>query len=116
MAENEYTDFRRVVVLGAGAMGSFYGALLSKSIDVLLIGRGEHVNAVNSRGLIVSGAIEGRFLIRASTHLTEVSKDTLILLTTKAQDSEKAIRGIRSLLNPYTVILVLQNGLEMKIW
>ena len=111
MAENEYTDFRHVVVLGAGAIGSFYGTILSKRVDVLLIGRGEHVNAVNSRGLIVSGAIEGRFLIRASTHLTEVSKDTLILLTTKAQDSEKAIRGIRSLLNPYTVILVLQNGL-----
>jgi len=111
MAEDKRIGFKHVIVLGAGAIGSYYGALLSKEIDVLLLGRRDHVDAVNAGGLLVSGEVEGRFHLIASTELTEIPRDALILLTTKAQDSETAIRGIRSLLVPHTMILVLQNGL-----
>ena len=111
MAENEGAGFTCVIVLGAGAIGSYYGALLSERIDVLLIGRRSHVNAINARGLVVSGVMGGRFHIGASTELRGIPQGSLILLTTKAQESETAIKGVKELLNPHTTILVLQNGL-----
>jgi len=100
-----------VIVLGAGAMGSYYGALLSRKTEVLLVGRRKHVDAINARGLAVSGMVEGRFRVRASTEPENIPRGALVLLTTKAHDSEAAIRGVRRLLNPPTTILVLQNGL-----
>jgi len=100
-----------VIVLGAGAMGSYYGALLSRKTEVLLVGRREHVDAINARGLAVSGMVEGRFRVRASTEPENIPRGALVLLTTKAHDSEAAIRGVRRLLNPPMTILVLQNGL-----
>jgi 2-dehydropantoate 2-reductase len=110
MAKSKGTGFRQVIVLGAGAIGSYYGALLSRGATVHLIGRKDHVDAINARGLVVSGALEGRFLIRASTHLDNVSQGSLIMLTTKTHDSETAVRGVREILKPDTTILVLQNG------
>jgi 2-dehydropantoate 2-reductase len=110
MAKSKGAGFRQVIVLGAGAIGSYYGALLSRVATVHLIGRKDHVDAINARGLVVSGALEGRFLIRASTHLENVSQGSLIMLTTKTHDSETAVREVREILKPDTTILVLQNG------
>jgi ketopantoate reductase len=41
-------SFNKIFVLGAGAIGSVFGALLSKKNDVRLIGRKALVDAVNS--------------------------------------------------------------------
>jgi 2-dehydropantoate 2-reductase len=45
----------QIFVLGAGAIGSFYGAKLAPDNDVTLIGRPEHVAAIKSRGLRIEG-------------------------------------------------------------
>lgn len=111
MVENKSIGFTNAIVLGTGAIGSYYGAHLSKKIDVLLVGWRGHVNAINTRGLAVSGVLEGRFYIRASTELRSIPQGSLILLTTKVQESETAIKGVRGLLSFHTAILVLQNGL-----
>jgi 2-dehydropantoate 2-reductase len=103
--------FNRIFILGAGAIGSVVGALLSKKNNVTLVGNKAHVDAVNSNGLSVSGDVNETFHVRADTRIREIPHKTLILLTTKAYDSEKAIRGIGKLLRKDTVIVVLQNGL-----
>jgi 2-dehydropantoate 2-reductase len=103
--------FRRIFVLGAGAIGSVVGALLSKENEVTLIGNQAHVEAIKSKGLSVSGDVNQTFHVRADTQIREIPEKTLILLTTKAYDSEIAMRGISSLLKEDTVVLVLQNGL-----
>jgi 2-dehydropantoate 2-reductase len=107
-------SFNKVFVLGAGAIGSAYGALLSKNNDVTLVGNKTHVDVINAKGLALSGDIKEKFFIRADTRIREIPNDTLILLTTKAYDSAKAIEGIKDLLRKDTVILVLQNGLGSK--
>jgi len=103
--------FNRIFILGAGAIGSVVGALLSKKNNVTLVGNKAHVDAVNSNGLSVSGDVNETFHVRADTRIRQIPSKTLILLTTKAYDSEKAIRGIGKLLKKDTVIVVLQNGL-----
>jgi len=107
-------SFDKIFVLGAGAIGSSYGALLSRKNDVTLIGNENHVDAIISRGLTLSGDVQKEFFIKAETKIRGVPSNTLILLTTKAHDSEKAITEIKGLLKDDTVILILQNGLGNK--
>lgn len=103
--------FNEIFILGAGAIGSSYGALLSKNNNVTLIGNKAHVDTINSKGLLVSGDIQERFFIKADTKIREIKENTLIILATKAYDSTAAINGIKELLKKDTTILVLQNGL-----
>lgn len=103
--------FKKIFILGAGAIGSVIGALLSKKNDVTLVGNKAHVNAVNLKGLSISGDVNETFRIPVDTQIREIPQETLVFLTTKAYDSEKAIRKIGKLLRKDTVILVLQNGL-----
>ena len=107
----ETPDFIKVIIVGAGAIGSYYGSMLSRKSDILLIGRRGHVNAINSQGLEVTGAVEGTFDLDASTELSGIPEGSLIILTTKAYDIEEAVNEFRALLKPDTAILVLQNGL-----
>lgn len=104
--------FNKIFVLGAGAVGSVIGAQLSKKNDVTLIGNEAHVNAVKENGLSVSGNIDETFRLGADTEIREIPQQTLIFLTTKAYDSETAVKGMSRLLRKDTVILVLQNGLQ----
>ena len=100
----------KIFILGAGAIGSVLGGLLSERNDVTLIGNKTHIDAVNSNGLSISGDVSATLRVHADTKVEKVPEKTLIFLTTKAYDSEKAISGVRRLLKKDTVILVLQNG------
>ncbi len=104
-------SFDKVFILGAGAIGSVYGAFLSGNYDVTLIGKKVHVEAVNSKGLSVSGDLNGTFHPKADVEIRVMPERTLIILTTKAHESATAVEKIGRLLKKDTVILVLQNGL-----
>jgi len=105
-------NFDKILVLGAGAIGSVYGILLSQKNDVTLIGNKAHVDTINSKGLSISGDVNKVSQIKADVEILEIPENTLIILTTKAYDAAKAIRRIKKLLKKNTVILILQNGLE----
>mgnify|MGYP000235734060 CR=1 FL=1 len=103
----------KIVVMGAGAIGSLFGGLLAlRGEDVLLVGRRSHVDAINSRGLKISGMTDAIVHLRASTHPEE---GDLILFTVKSYDTEKAASSL--IINDDTIVLSLQNGLgnEEKI-
>jgi len=107
-------SFQKIFILGAGAIGSCYGALLSRNNDVTLIGSQAHVDAVKAHGLVIKGDIEGRFPVEIETRISEVPPDSLIILTTKAQDAAEAAANLIPLLKSDTVLLALQNGLKIK--
>jgi 2-dehydropantoate 2-reductase len=105
------SGFSSIIILGAGAIGSYYGAILSQSCNVLLVGRRKHTEAIRKKGLIVTGSINQTFHPEISTGIVDVPENCLIIVTTKAFDTEEAINGIKRLLRPDTTVLVLQNGL-----
>ncbi len=105
-------SFTKIFVLGAGAIGSPYGGLLSRKNDVTLIGQEAHMNAIRATGLAVTGDVEESFAMQVQTEITSIPRQALILLTTKAQDSAKAILNIKDKLRKDTVIVILQNGVE----
>ncbi len=103
--------FNNIIVLGAGVIGSCYGAMLSTRNKVLLIDNIEIVDKINTKGITLITDVEKKFNPTAQTNLDEIRPITLIILTTKAYQTESAIKSIKSLLLTDTIILILQNGL-----
>ena len=101
----------QIVIVGAGGVGSVYGALLSSRHDVTLIGRPAHMEAVQQHGLRVEGAVSGTFAVGAATQLDALSPGALILVATKVNDSAAAIAPLIPLLDESMTILCVQNGL-----
>jgi 2-dehydropantoate 2-reductase len=99
--------------MGAGAIGSLFGGLLSKSgEDVTLIGRPDHVKTINNNGLKIDG-VSGEHTIKlnATANPGDLGSVDLILLTVKAYDVDKAVRELSSVVETETSVLCLQNGL-----
>jgi 2-dehydropantoate 2-reductase len=101
----------RIIVLGAGAIGSVYGARLSTAHDVTLLARPAHAEAISRDGLRITGADERTYPVKAATAIDRIEADTLVILATKVSDSETAIREIAPLVRADTIILCVQNGL-----
>jgi 2-dehydropantoate 2-reductase len=100
----------RIVVLGAGAVGSFIGAALSAEHDVTLIGRKAHVLAVRRKGLLIEGLRKKPFQVKATTRKDPLGAADLVFLTTKAYDTAPAARQIRRA-GARAPVVSLQNGL-----
>jgi 2-dehydropantoate 2-reductase len=101
----------RIVILGAGAIGSVYGAKLSRQHDVTLVGGAAHVEAIQRGGLVVEGLLAETLRLPAVTRLQTVAPGTLILLTTKVNNNVAAIEPIVPLLPDGVTIVCVQNGL-----
>jgi 2-dehydropantoate 2-reductase len=101
----------QIIVLGAGAIGCLYGAKLAADNDVLLIGRSDHVAAINAHGLRIEGIEPRTAQIPAATAVTQIAANAVVLLTTKVTASAAALGAIAPLVRDDTTILCLQNGL-----
>lgn len=104
------TRIVEILVFGAGAIGSFFGALLSQRHDVTLIGRAEHVSAIKSHGLRVSGKTSIIAKPRAATRVPQNEKPDFVFVTTKSYDTANAMIA----LGPFAeraIFVTLQNGL-----
>lgn len=107
-------NFRmNIVVLGAGAIGSLFGALLSKKNNVILIGRTYHVNAIRKNGLSINGKTQLNVNVSAvdSVDTVPFSVD-LLIVTVKSYDTKPAIDQAKQIIHDKTVVLSLQNGLD----
>ena len=102
-----------IVVLGAGAVGCYYGGRLAEAgHDVTLIGRPAHVAAIREHGLTIDSRISGITKSRpsgAKTFPPDLQPD-LIFISVKAFDTETAARSLPPDLGSRTVVLSLQNG------
>src|SRR5512139_4262766 len=87
---------RKVAVLGAGAVGCYYGGLLARSgVPVTLIGRAAHVEAIRRDGLVIEWA-DRRETIRAdaSTDVAAVHDADVVLVCVKSPDTDAAARSL----------------------
>jgi len=100
----------RVAVLGAGAVGCFFGGMLARAgVPVTLIGRARHVDAINADGLFLDGLrIQERIPVSASTDVSSVHDADIVLFCVKTVDTDDAAR----LLPPELLVISLQNGVD----
>jgi 2-dehydropantoate 2-reductase len=103
-----------IIVLGAGAIGSLYGAKLAAKNAVTLVARARHADAINANGLRVEGLESQVVRLPAGTELERIGPDALVLVTTKVADTGAALSPIAPLVRHDTTIISLQNGLDSE--
>lgn len=104
----------KVAVVGAGALGSAFAALLFESgTDVVLLSeRKDHVELLISQGLQVSeNAAESRIVkVPAAFDINECESVDLAIVLVKSTQTARAAERILPILKPNSVVLSLQNG------
>jgi 2-dehydropantoate 2-reductase len=103
----------KIIIMGAGAIGSLYGGLLELGgHDVTLVGRESHIEAVQKNGLQVLGVLgEHSVKLKALMEPGEMHDADYVFITTKAYDVEPAAKSIKHLIGPETNVVCLQNGI-----
>lgn len=103
----------KIMVMAAGAVGGYFGSIMAKNHDVLLIARGEHLHRIQENGLRVKSVTSGHF----SSQALAVDKPPdhyipdVILYCVKAYHNEEACEVITPTIGSQTTILSLQNGI-----
>ena len=101
----------RVVVAGAGTIGSLFAAHLARVADVaVLTRRAGHARALNEHGLRVTGRADFTASVRASADAGELGDADLVVVACKGGDLEPLAAGLRGLFAGATV-MTTQNGL-----
>jgi len=105
----------RIAIMGAGGIGGFYGGRLAQSgNDVAFIARGEHLRAIQARGLKLSGAAGENVIpgVQATDDPAKLAPVDVVLFCVKLFDTEDAARAIAPLLARGGVCITLQNGVD----
>lgn len=100
--------------MGAGAVGCYYGGMLARAgHNVTLIGRPQHVQAVQTQGLrMETQTFDEAVRLQASTEAGAVAGADLVLFAVKSTDTEAAGAQIQPHLTPGALVLCLQNGVD----
>lgn len=105
---------RAVAILGAGAVGSYFGAMLARAgVDVTLIGRPVHVDAIARDGLtVLTASGEWQVRVRATTDVGAVRDAGIVLVTVKTPDTTEAARALAPHLAAGARVVSMQNGVD----
>ena len=110
-------DITSIAVMGAGAVGGFYGAALAEAgRAVSFIARGAHLAALRATGLRVEREGKPPLVLRevvATDAPAEIGAVDLVLFTPKSFDLDGAAASIAPLLHGGTIVLPLLNGLDV---
>ena len=104
----------KIAVIGAGAVGGFYGARLAQAgHDVTLLARGANLAAILANGLRVrSAAGEQAAQVRAEFDPSRVGPVDLVIFAVKTYSNRDALPLVPPLVGPGTAVLSLQNGVD----
>ncbi len=103
----------RVLVMGTGAVGGYFGASLARNgEDVVFIARGDHRDTIEANGLRVESVAAGDYTVRspAVERVPAGWTADLVLFCVKGYHNPQAIEVIRPAVGPDTTVLTLQNG------
>ena len=105
----------KVAIVGCGAMGSVYAALMADAgheVHAVTLWP-DHAGAMRTHGLRVEGASGDRTvrLASAGTDTNGIGPCDLVVIATKAFDVAAAAQSSVTLLGPDTVVQTIQNGL-----
>ena len=101
----------RIVVLGAGGVGSVIGGYLArKGVDVVMIARPGHAAAVQQNGLQLTGLEHFRTSVPSFADAKEIQAADAVIVTVKTKDMDRALAGIAHM--QVGGVASLQNGLR----
>ncbi|MCG8402179.1 MAG: 2-dehydropantoate 2-reductase [Firmicutes bacterium] len=104
----------KIGIIGAGAMGSLFGARLAdgdNQVTLIDVWR-EHVRKINAEGLRLVGENgEKIYHLRAVESPRSLGTQDLVIIFVKSYHTTAALKNAANLLGPNTAVLTLQNGL-----
>ncbi|MFL6622574.1 MAG: ketopantoate reductase family protein [Sulfurifustis sp.] len=105
----------RIVVVGSGGTGGYFGAKLAKAGHyVIFVARGDHLQAIRDNGLRIESAVDGNWIVHAPAVAALVGQPAadIVLFCVKSFDTETAAELVKPVLGPRTGVLSLQNGID----
>jgi len=108
------TSWPRVAVVGAGAVGGYFGGMLARAgAHVTLIGRPSHVDVWKRDGLALDSIhFQERISVEASTDIAASADAELVLFSVKSYDTEETARQLFRHVGSDALIVSLQNGVD----
>jgi len=106
--------------MGSGSVGSLFGGMISTVYsDVRLVGRTNHIQAINNNGLKIQGLINKTVNVSGVTSVEDIHQEITseskiieyILITTKAHQTESAVNDLKRIVSKETIFIALQNGI-----
>jgi 2-dehydropantoate 2-reductase len=103
-----------VAVVGAGAVGGYFGGMLARrGVPVTLVGREPHVSAMAKGGLRIQSLVfDERVRVRATTDVEGARGADVVLVCVKTLDTVAAARALAPGLAKDALVISLQNGVE----
>src|SRR4029450_1660195 len=111
---SETREWPRIAVVGAGAVGGYFGGMFARAgARTVFIGRKHFANAVKSKGLVLDklGGQE-RIRARAPVEMSAIRDCPLILFCVKANDTSATARQMAPFVRPDATVVCLQNGVD----
>ena len=107
----------KIAVVGCGAMGSVYAALMvdaGHEVHAVTLWP-DHAEAMATKGLRCEGASGDRTVpIHATTTTDGIGTCDLVIIATKAFDVEAAAKSCIPLLGPETIVQTIQMGWDHR--
>jgi 2-dehydropantoate 2-reductase len=115
---------KNILVIGIGGVGGYFGGKIAWNIEkskntdyqVNFIARGEHLKAIQEKGLILNKADNETITCRphlAIDNIYDIQQFDIIILAIKSYDLEPVMDQISSRINKNTIILPLLNGVDI---
>jgi ketopantoate reductase len=105
---------RKIFFYGAGAIGCFYAAMLSRHSDVTLIARKKYIKLKS--GVILHGKINKKIKLKVagSELIKKLPNNSIIFITTKAHSNHEVSKQLKKIIGKGCIIVCLQNGLHVE--
>ena len=96
--------------MGAGGIGSYLGAMLARSgVEVTLVCRGRHLDAIRARGVSISSPNESFSVRVRATDRPEIEHD-VVIQAVKLYDLAASTRQMLPMVGARTMVIPIQNG------
>jgi 2-dehydropantoate 2-reductase len=111
---NEETVWPKIAVIGAGAVGGYFGGMLARAgAPVTMIGRQEFVKAVLKSGLLLDSAqFQETVHPEVSEEIAAAAGAGVVLFCVKTTDTASAAKSLAEFISPATVVVSMQNGVN----
>jgi 2-dehydropantoate 2-reductase len=101
----------KILIVGAGAIGTWLGGLLSLKNKVWILGRREQTEVINKRGVIIDNKPISKPVGITNIKELKIINLELVILAVKAYDTKDTINEVKECFAKDTSALSLQNGL-----
>ena len=107
-------NWPRVAVVGAGAVGGYFGGMLARAgVPVVMIARPSFVDAVRKSGLLLDTVqFQERIQVETAAAISAAKGADYVLFCVKTIDTAEAAKELANCVSPSTVVISLQNGVN----